>query len=417
MNVRESLINYMISGIKDEHFKSLGLEVEHFILRSDTHEAVPYAGEDGVCNLLHRLIEVISESIPLIQDKELLGFTTPDYIITLEPASQLEISINATEDISRIDRIYIDFLDKLCKILKQYDYECCNIGTQPVSKVSSIDLIPKERYLLMDRYFEEIGSRGIEMMRGTCSVQVSIDYFSEEDFRNKIQAISFYSPLFKILSDNSYFFEGKKLNYHLARTDIWNRTDKSRCGVLPSIFKENYGFEDYADFLLNMPLIYDEVDNNIIYTGNQKVKDIYSDRCPDKKEIEHIQSMAFPDVRVKKFLEIRSADSMPIEYTIAYCAMIKGLLYSDEGLSYSKKKIKEKKLQDQDIRDTEKKLMQYGWDGAFYGEPIKKAVDKMLVISENNLNLDEKKYLEYLRHIVECRGFGGINNENKRYSC
>ena len=407
----------MISGIKEKHSKSLGLEAEHFILRNDTLKAVPYFGNRGIATLLRKLIEVIPESIPLIQDKELLGFTTPDYLISLEPASQLEISINATEDISRIDRIYRDFLDKLYKILERYDYGCFNIGTQPVSKVSSIDLIPKERYRLMDRYFEEIGSRGIEMMRGTCSVQVSIDYFSEEDFRNKIQAISFYTPLLKILSDNSYFFEGKKLNYHLARTDIWNHTDKSRCGVLPNIFKENYGFGDYADFLLNMPLIYIENENGLFYTGNQKVKEIYSDRCPNKKGIEHIQSMAFPDVRAKKFLEIRSADSMPLEYTIAYCAMIKGLLYSDEGLYYSKIKIKEKKLQDQDIRDTEKNLMQYGWDGVIYGDPVKKAVDKMIIIAENNLNSDEKEYLEYLRYIADHRGFGGINNENKRYSC
>ena len=127
--------------------------------------------------------------------------------------------------------------------------------------------------------------------------------------------------------------------------------------------------------------------------------------------------MAFPDVRAKKFLEIRSADSMPLEYTIAYCAMIKGLLYSDEGLYYSKIKIKEKKLQDQDIRDTEKNLMQYGWDGVIYGDPVKKAVDKMIIIAENNLNSDEKEYLEYLRYIADHRGFGGINNENKRYSC
>lgn len=412
MNIRDSLIDYMMEGMKEQHLHVIGMEAEHFILREDTREAVPYSGESGIGELLYRLMEKVPESKPLPGD-DMLGFTAPDYAITLEPAAQLEISVNATEDIGKINRIYNDFLGILAEVLSSYGYVYLTVGTQPVSKVRMLNLIPKERYFLMDRYFAGTGNGGIEMMRGTCSVQVSIDYFSEEDFRNKIQAVSFYTPLFKLLSDNSAVFEGNEIKGHLARTDIWNRTDKSRCGVLPGIFKRDYGFGDYADFLLDMPLIFTQNEDGAVYTGNRTVREIYNERCPVKEEVIHIQSMAFPDVRVKQYLEIRAADAMPEEYAIAYCALVKGLLYSDEGISYAADRIRESELTEQDIRDSEQSLMRYGWDGEVYGEPVKKAVDNMLYIAKNNIAAEEGKYMDIFNKVIEC---GVIVYEDREYS-
>ena len=389
MNARDSIIEHINQGIKNEPSKMLGLEVEHFIVKKDSGEAVPYAGEGGIEEILTKLINFIpgSEALP---GEHLLGFTTPDYVITLEPAAQLEISINASEDIIWIEDTYRNFLVILQCILDMYGYEYLAVGTQPVSKVRELSLIPKPRYYLMNEYFERTGDGGIEMMRGSASAQVSIDYFSEEDYRRKIQAAYYYTPLFKLLSDNSKMFEGEPVNTHLKRTDIWNRTDSRRCGVLPNIFKEDFGFADYADFLLDMPLIFEDTKDGAIPTGDKTVCEIYEGRTPTKEEIVHLMSMAFPDVRTKQYLEIRAADSMPPELDAAYCALIKGLLYSEEGLAFAQEQIAAKHLTEADIKETESILIKSGWEGTIYGEDAESFARKAIAIASDNLDWSEK---------------------------
>ena len=406
MNVREKLIDYMKSGIKESQVSSLGMEAEHFILKKDTLEAVPYAGEGGIREILCRLMEAVEGSTAM-PGKELLGFTAPDYVITLEPAAQLEISINATDDISLIEKTYLEFLDTLKKVLTPYGYTYLAAGKQPVSKVRDLDLIPKERYVLMDRYFALTGTGGIEMMRGTCSVQVSIDYFSAEDFRRKIQAVSYYTPVFKLLMDNAPVFEGRPVQGHLSRTDTWNRTDPKRCGALPGIFKEDYGFGDYADFLLDMPLIFMETKDGNYYTGERTVRDIYENRTPSTEDIIHIQSMAFPDVRAKRYLEIRSADSVPARYATAYCALIKGLLYNKEGLDYAQEQIRVNSLSREDILESEQSLIQLGWDGLVYHKPVREAAAEILRIAKDGLKEEEKHYLAPFEEVSEKGGIAG----------
>lgn len=399
MDVRESLIRFMREGIKDERIPSVGLEAEHFILRKSSGEAVPYAGEGGIREILSSLMEKTEGSEPL-PGEELLGFLSPDYSITLEPAAQLEISINASEDLAWIKGVYEEFLRLLRSVLEPYDYTCVAAATQPVSRVRELPLIPKGRYRLMDRYFEGTGDGGVEMMRGTCSVQASIDYFSEEDFQRKIQATSFYSPMLKLLTEHALFFEGMPVEMHLKRTDIWNRTDPGRCGVLPGIFREDYSFSDYADFLLQMPLIFQETKEGLIYTGEKTTAELYEGKEPLRDELLHIQSMAFPDVRVKQYLEIRSADAVPPDRAIAYGALIKGLLYSEEGLDYALTRVREKDLSEQDIRAAEKNLMQRGWDSDVYGEAPERLAESMLEIARRHLPAAERELLEPLFAVV-----------------
>lgn len=152
--------------------------------------------------------------------------------------------------------MYSDFRQKLDSILTELGCIALNTDSRPVGDVREIPLIPRERYRLMDKHFLKTGTGGIKMMRGTCSLQVSVDYFSEEDFRRKVRAAYFYTPLFKLLCDNSAQFAGKTLTGYLKRTDIWDRTDSTRCGVPPGIFAGSYGFADYAGFLCNMPPIF-----------------------------------------------------------------------------------------------------------------------------------------------------------------
>ena len=390
------LTDYFAEGCKGEETGKLGVEAEHFIVREDTLEAVPYSGEGGIREVLVKLMDVFPEAVPLDGD-DLFGFAAKDFTITLEPAAQLEISIAPERSICCIGEIYRDFIRKLESITATLGYRILNAGGQVKSRVQELELIPKQRYYLMDKHFLKTGTGGREMMRGTASVQVSVDYASEEDFRRKIQAAYYYSPMLKLFMDNTRTFEGKPVRGFLKRTDIWNRVDPARCGILPGIFREDYGFRDYAAFLCGMPLIFLDGKEEKTYTGFQTVEELYEGKVPDHDEILHILSMAFPDVRLKQFLEIRSADCVPYDRMMGYCALIKGMIYSETARDEVQRRIREGDLSEDDIRRTEESFMEKGWGGSFYGMPARTAAAEILALAETHLTQDEAQYLDAFR--------------------
>ncbi len=388
----EMLVDYIRSGIKTADKKSLGVEVEHFILDSESKESVPYSGKGGVRDILLELMKCYPEAEP-ITGEDILGFFTPDLAITLEPAAQMEISITQSEDIEYIKHIYTDFCGHISRILLSAGKELFTKGCQPVSKVDDLELIPKGRYRLMDEHFKKTGTGGRQMMRGTASTQISVDYTSEEDFRKKLQAAYFFTPLFKIVTDRVESFEGKKTGSYIFRNDIWCRTDPERCGVLPDIFKKDYGFRDYAEYICSEPLIVMPCEGTDVYT-DKRAPEAYAGKELTKADIEHIFSMVFPDVRVKKYIEIRGADAMPPEGVYAYCALIKGLIYSENVLDHVQEYIENEGLCGEDIRMSEKSLAERGMEGKIYGVPAGDFLKDALDMCRENLKESDKKYLD-----------------------
>ena len=390
---KESLVRYFAQGAKNSRTSALGVEVEHFILDRSARSAVPYSGEKGVRQILTRLMEYYPEA-KILPDDDFFGFRVPEFTITLEPAAQLEISIAPSDSISEIKNVYQEFLSNLEAVLSGFGYTVVHSGTHPTAKVADLELIPKRRYDLMNRHFQTFGTGGMEMMRGTASLQISIDYYSEEDFRRKMQAAYYYGPLLKMFCDNAPSFQGVRLDTHLKRTDIWRRTDPKRCGILPGVFSPSYGFEDYAGFLGNMPPIFLKSGKEIIPTGDKTVASIFEGKSLCEEEITHIISMAFPDVRLKQYLEIRFADSVPSPLTEAYCALIKGLFYSEEGLSYAQEQIRSKNITEDTLRSAEDDLMLHGWEGSLYGQSAKEAAVSILDLAKEHLLQEEKAFLD-----------------------
>ena len=404
------MIRYFAAGAKPQANCELGVEVEHFIVDSVTREAVPYEGDRGVRSILTALMDRY-ENARVLPDDDFFGFAVPEFTITLEPAAQLEISIVPEHDIKEIGAVYRRFSESLRPILSEYGYAVMNVGFQPVSDVEKLTLIPKRRYALMDAHFQKSGTGGREMMRGSASVQVSIDYFSEDDFRRKVQAAYYYGPVLKLLCDNAPFVQGKPAARHLLRTDIWRRVDSNRCGILPGVFSESYGFGDYADFLGRMKPIFLKEGASVRPTGEQTAAELFAEREPAQAEVEHLLSMAFPDVRLKHYLEIRYADSMPLPYLLAYVALIKGLLYHEAGLSYARNQLRSRKLTDADIIRAEDSLMAMGWDGMVYGRNVRDAAEELLALAGQSLPEAEQAYLEAFRAVIRYGGIDAIPRE------
>ncbi len=407
---KSPFIQYFKEGTKREKTSALGVELEHFIVDKKTMRSVAYEGEHGVREILSSLMK-LCPGAQILEDDDFFGFATTDFTITLEPAAALEISITPERSIKRIGEIYLDFYGKLDAILEEWGYTAVTAGCQPQSPVESLTLIPKRRYGLMNARFMEFGTGGMEMMRGTASLQVSIDYRCEKDFRRKLQAAYYLAPILKLFCDNSPVFQGEPVKTRLKRTQIWRRVDPIRCGILPQVFNDSYGFSQYTDFLGNMPPIFIIKGKEIIPTKDKTVASLYEGRDVSREEVVHILSMAFPDVRLKQYLEIRFADSVPFVFMMAYCALIKGLFYSEEGISYTEQQISGHSITGKDVLEAEDEIMELGWNAYVYGRPVRELADKVLTLARFGLEKEEADYLKAFNAVMEYEGIRNIPPE------
>lgn len=390
------LEQHLRDGCKLHCIQKLGVEIEHIIVRSDTQKAVSFEEPQGI----RWILEKLRDEFPTCMEEkgELLGLANLDYTVTLEPAAQLEISIAPKESISVIQKVYESFLKLLNPLLDQCNYKLVTLGYQPRSKVDDLSMIPKKRYKYMDDYFKASGTRGRNMMRGTASAQISIDYCCEQDFIRKYRAVSILMPAIKLLSDNTPYFEGEPYGANLARTEIWNHVDPDRCGILDGVFEDDFGFKTYAEYLWELPLIFLPIPGGSVPTGDRRVSEIWSDRKISQDDVDHILSMTFLDVRVKHYIEIRGADSMPKEYVMAYLALIKGIFFKPEVQICLLSLYPVRK---EDILEAEASLQQYGYEGMIYGQPAVEFVHQILGLARENLEESEKSYLKPFEMLAE----------------
>ncbi len=320
---KEQIIQYLKSGCKNAdmplHF---GVELEHFVVKKDTKEAVPYYGENGIEALLLQLQPFYNESA--YSEGHLIALGRDGIALSLEPAAQLEVSISPQTDINDIRAIYDQFVDEITPILEKYSYEMVTFGYQPQSGVEDLELLPKPRYRFMDAYFAKIGPYGRRMMRGTASTQVSIDYYSEEDFSAKYRIAYALGDVLTHFCSNSPFYEGSNYTGYGLRDEIWAQTDKRRVDVSPFMVDGTLSFEEYADFVLQTPVIVNK-DGEEEYYDERTIGELAQERIFTKEELAHVLSMVFPMIRAKHFLEIRYADSMPMEKVLKYVLILKGL--------------------------------------------------------------------------------------------
>lgn len=389
----DSLVDYFKSGESTDY--KLGLEIEHFILNSN-FEAVPYRGINGIEGILKSLEKKGWEGI--YENENILGLKGKNADISLEPGGQFELSLYPLKSIKEINEVYNDFLYQITPIIETGEKILLAAGYQPVTKIKDIELLPKKRYHYMYNYFKDKGKYAHNMMKGTASIQLNLDYNSEEDFIKKMRVSYFLSPLIYFFFDNGPFFEGDIISHHNIRSVIWDNCDSDRCGLFESVFNEDFSYEDYAEYVLNLPAIITMKSGNLIYTGKQLIKDIYDPLNFTDKETEHLLTMAFPDVRLKKYIEIRMGDSLPYPYPISYVAFWQGLLYNPQVLAKLNKKAV--KYTGEDINRIKNNIRENGLKSRDYGKPLLDFMIELLDMASISLNEEESIYLDFLREMV-----------------
>lgn len=340
---RAAVVSYLQSGAKgDASLGSLGVEVEHFVVDARTSQAVPYedpARGFGVRDVLEQLACFYPEK-SFGHDGDLIGLSSSEASLSLEPAAQLEISIAPFSSIAAIVEVYERFRSRVDPLLAQHGCMLVCQGYHPTARALDLPLIPKQRYRYMNDYFHVLGTRAERMMRASASTQVSVDYRDEADAVRKMRVAQALAVVLASLADNAPVFEGSPAHGPLARMGVWRDVDDARCGTVPGLFDEGFGFETYADWLLGTcpifvtrPAADDPMGPALRSVAGISAAEAYADAPMADADIEHLMSMFWPDVRLKRFVEIRPADSLPVERMAGYAALIKGLFYSEESLA------------------------------------------------------------------------------------
>lgn len=380
----EKIVEYIKSGEKKEQY--LGVELEHFVLSKDD-VTIDYPAMERCLIAWQkkyggRLLE---------EDGVVLGVDMGEYTLSLEPACQLEISIAKKERVADIATAYEDFLRKVEDIFGAEGYHLETAGLHPVVEAAILEpkdlsLIPKKRYACMSERFAEIGQYGYYMMRATGATQISMDYSSEEDAMRKLRLVEKISPLLSLYMENQKGLELRR-NFlpYLLRMQVWNGVDPDRCGYLPGSLGE-YSYEAYAKTIYERPLLY--------HPQKGLVKGSAKETCGELNEqmVAHVMSMFFWHVRIKKCLEIRVADSTDIERVLGYAALLKGLLYSEDGLAFIEKMTEGIHTID-DILQMEAAIMQNGFETDVLGDKVKNVLWKLCEQASKFLDVEEKELL------------------------
>jgi glutamate--cysteine ligase len=260
--------------------------------------------------------------------------------ISLEPGGQIELSGAPVETIHQTCGELTDHLKQVKEVASELDVSFLGLGYLPKWKLDDIHWMPKSRYKIMRNYMPKMGNLGHHMMLATCTVQVNLDFSSESHMVRMFRVALALQPIATALWANSPFQEGRKTGYLSFRSHIWSDTDPDRTGMLPFVFEDGFGFERYVDYMLDVPMYFVFRDGDYIDVSGQSFRNFLDGELtplpgerPTIKDWEDHLTTAFPEVRLKQYIEMRGADGGPWGNLCALPAFWVGLLYDDQSLS------------------------------------------------------------------------------------
>jgi glutamate--cysteine ligase len=335
------LVGYLAAGNKPRDKWRIGTEHEKFPFYVDGHAPVPYGGERGIRALLEGMQRTLGWD-PILDDGRVIGLVEPtgQGAISLEPGGQFELSGAPLETIHQTCREGNAHLAQVREIAEPLGIRFLGLGGSPKWRLAETPKMPKSRYDIMTRYMPKVGTKGLDMMYRTCTIQVNLDFESETDMRRKMQVGLKLQPLATALFANSPFTDGEPNGLQSWRGEIWTDTDNQRSGLLPFCFSPNFGFADYVDWALDVPMYFVIRDGRYHdmthLTFRQFMEGVAHNSIPDGLPTmgdwaNHLSTL-FPDVRLKRFLEMRGADGGPWRRICALPAFWVGLLYDAAAL-------------------------------------------------------------------------------------
>jgi glutamate--cysteine ligase len=339
---RDDLVGWIAEGSKPASAWRIGTEHEKIVFRTDDHRPVPYEGPRGIRAILEALIsrfgwQPIMEGDNIIALKWPKGETPPT--VSLEPGGQFELSGAPLADVHGVGAETQSHLDQVQAIGRDLGIGFLGIGFSPVWTLEETPRMPKQRYGVMTRYMPTVGKRGLDMMYRTATIQVNLDFGDEADMVKKLRVSLALQPIATAIFASSPFTEGRPNGFLSMRSEVWRDTDPGRTGMLPFVFEPGMGFERYVDYALDVPMYFVYRDGMYIDVAGASFRDFLNGKLPALPgELptvadwsDHLTTL-FPEVRMKRFLEMRGADGGRWRRICALPAFWTGLLYDSAAL-------------------------------------------------------------------------------------
>lgn len=314
----------------------IGVEHEKIAVDPATARAIPYSGSRGIERLLDELAARFGwERVQ--EDGRTVSLRRGDLAITLEPGGQVELAGAPRPSLHESRAELVDHVRELSEVGSDLGIAFLGLGIQPMSTPEEIELVPKERYRIMDPYMRRVGTLGVRMMRQTATVQANIDFADERDAMRKFRTGMRLAPVLNAMFANSGIVDGALARHASVRGHIWTDTDRARCGLLRFAWDDGAGFESYVQWALDVPVYFFLRDGHYTrdVTGIPFCELLHGISGLPRPNLDdwnlHLTTL-FPEVRLKAFIEFRSADAQPADTLLAPAALVKGLYYDDDCL-------------------------------------------------------------------------------------
>jgi glutamate--cysteine ligase len=408
---RDELVAWVEQGSRPKSQFRIGTEHEKFAFTLEGHQPVPYEGPRGIRALLEGM-ELLLGWQPIMEGDNVIGLfdVTGGGAISLEPGGQFELSGAQVETVHQTSSELMAHLAQVREVAQPLHIGFLGLGMTPSWSRAQMPKMPKGRYKIMTAYMPKVGKLGLDMMYRTCTVQTNLDFQSEADMVKKLRVSIALQPVATALFANSPFTEGRPNGFLSFRAEIWRDTDADRTGMLPWVFESGMGFERWVDYALDVPMYFVKHGDDYVDVAGQSFRDLMAGKLPgmpgERATISdwanHISTI-FPEVRLKRYLEMRGADCGSTANLLALPALWAGILYDDVSLDAAWDLVKDWNASDrQQLRDDVPKL---ALAASVRGRTVFEIANEMLKLARDGLTrrkrfdidgCDETRYLEVL---------------------
>jgi glutamate--cysteine ligase len=416
IETRDELVAWLAAGEKPRERFRVGTEHEKFAFTLARNAPVPYQGAHSIRALLEGM-QLLLGWEPIMEGPNIIGLSdvTGGGAITLEPGGQFELSGAPVATVHRTCSELMAHLAQLREVAEPLGIGFLGLGMTPNWSRSDIPMMPKGRYRIMTDYMPKVGRLGLDMMYRTCTVQANLDFSSEADMVKKLRVSIALQPVATALFANSPFTEGKPNGFLSFRSEIWRDTDADRSGMLPWAFEPGMGYERWTDYALDVPMYFVKRGDRYIDVAGRSFRHLLAGSLPElpgeratvSDWANHLSTI-FPEVRLKRYLEMRGADGGPWGRLPSLSAFWVGLLYDQAGLDAAWDLVKNWTAEErQKLRDEVPRL---GFRAAIRGRDLLSIARETLALSRAGLvrrgkfdayGADETRYLKPLDQLVE----------------
>jgi len=408
----DQLVEQFHAAAKPRAEWKIGTEYEKLAVDASTGRAAPFGGPRGIERLLVGLAERFGWT-PREEDGATIALARDGLSVTLEPGGQIELAGRPVDTLHEAHDEVTSHVRELVAVGRDLGLAFLGLGSHPASPLDQIDWVAKERYRIMRDYMTRVGTMGHRMMKQTATVQANIDFDSERDAMQKLRIGMGIAPIVNALFANSPLVDGAPSGHLSFRGHVWTDTDRARCGLLPFVFRDDGGFADYAAWALDVPMYFILRDGRYVteVTGvpfRRFLAEGWQGQPATMDDWNLHLTTLFPEVRLKAFIEFRSADSQPPERVVALPALTKGVFYTADCQQAGFDLVKRWSI-DQ-VRELYKDVTRAGFAARLKGIRVVELARELLAIADEGLRRqaavgadgrDERRYLEPLLEGVE----------------